>query len=197
MSEPKSLNFIQNNTVFIHGDFDKTITTEVFPHLYTLIDLEKAKKQGKIKISINSNGGDSAILRAFFSFIEQAKSENIIVETIVEGKAYSCGSQLAIAGTKGHRYITAWGEHLVHYGQGSSWGYTEIDFERSAEHLKIWKKRQAEFYLYHTKLTKEQIEKLRIQDSAFLYADECIKYGLADKIIGDKKMLTPASLNIL
>jgi ATP-dependent protease ClpP protease subunit len=197
MSEPKSLNFIQNNTIFIHGNFDKTITTEVFPHFYELIDQEKAKKQGKIKISINSYGGKTDILQAFCSFIEQAKSENIIVETIVESVAYSCGSQLAIMGTKGHRYITAWGEHLVHYGSGVVGGSSEISFERSTEMMKIHKRRQAERYEFYTKLTKEQVEKLMVQDSAFLYADECIKYGLADKIIGDKKMLTPASLNIL
>lgn len=198
MSEKQSLNFVIGNTIYIHGEFDTSIITDVIPYFNNLIEKEKNNKNAKITFSINSNGGFTTYVRSLLSYVEKAKSQGIIIETYVDDRAYSCASILAISGSKGHRYITSWGEHLVHYGgSGNVRGFTEIDFDRTAKRLKNHKKRNQEIYMYYTNLTLNQIKKLEEQDSAFLYAHECIKYGLADKIFGDENMLKQVSLNIL
>lgn len=197
MSDKPHLNYVNGNRVYIHGGFDDTIIENVIPYLYNLIDQQSNLKNGKIVFSINSVGGRSDTLRSLLSLIEQAKEKKVIIETYVESVAYSCGSVLAMSGTKGYRYIAIWGSHLIHYGLAYASGRTPTNFQRDVEHATFYKNIDKELYLYYTKLTLDQVNKLMEQDSSYLYADECIKYGLADKLIGDKNMVTQISSNIL
>ena len=63
MENKKTKNFVTDDgNVYILGDFDSTISTEVIPILMSLIDQMAARKNPEIHIYINSPGGDACEL---------------------------------------------------------------------------------------------------------------------------------------
>ena len=61
MDKQSKENFINKNTVYIHGEFDIDII-EILPLIRKEIDNQKTLKNGKIIFSINSVGGYVYIL---------------------------------------------------------------------------------------------------------------------------------------
>ncbi len=62
MAEEKAkLNFTQDNTVYIHGEFDDSIVS-ILPTIKSIIETQKTLKNGMITFSINSIGGYNYIL---------------------------------------------------------------------------------------------------------------------------------------
>jgi len=180
-------NFVDKNIVYIHGDFDKSIT-ELLPKINDIVIAQKVLKAGKITFRINSNGGHVHILQSLLNIVEQAKKDGTIVETIVECMAYSCGSQLACSGTIGHRFMSEYAEHLCHYGSGRACPSTPEQLKRGAGYLKrnfanikSRYKKYCEPTAQKGMLTK--LFKKMKDDSFFIPAKECIKYGLCDQIL--------------
>lgn len=187
MSEKYKQNFITNNTIYIHGELGTDII-ELLPLIRTEIDRQKILKDGKIVFSINSEGGYMYILTSLLNLIDYAKKEGVIVETVVEFMAYSCGSLLACSGSVGHRYIAKYAEHLCHFPRGSFYSATPTQADRNANYLKRCMQNVKDMYKSNCKETaqKSYIEKLfyNMKDDCFyIPAKECIKYGLADKIL--------------
>ena len=116
----KSLNFIQKRKYYNHGAFDETVSHEIIPKFIKDIEDKKKIRDAKIKFYIASNGGVTYYLKNLLSLFELAKADDIIIETYVFSHAYSCGSMLACAGTKGHRFIVEDAEHLCHLGSSGS-----------------------------------------------------------------------------
>jgi ATP-dependent protease ClpP protease subunit len=131
MEKKESLNFIENDIVFIYGKFDDTISTHVIPGFFDLVKNESKKKDGKIVIDINSHGGYTRILYQLLAIIENAKSKGVIVETRALGVAMSCGSILAASGTKGNRFISENTTHLCHLGSSGFRVYTDTQLDRA------------------------------------------------------------------
>jgi ATP-dependent protease ClpP protease subunit len=187
MDKQSKENFINKNTVYIHGEFDIDII-EILPLIRKEIDNQKTLKNGKIIFSINSVGGYVYILISLLNLIDYAKKSGVIVETIVESMAYSCGSLLACSGSIGHRYIAEYAEHLCHFPRGSFYSATLEQLDRNAERLKRVMLNCKSIYKKYCKDTAQKgyIEKLfrsMKDDNFFIPAKECIKYGLADKIL--------------
>ena len=180
-------NFVDKNIVYIHGEFDESII-ELLPKINDIVIAQKLLKAGKITFSINSNGGYVYILNSLLNIVEQAKKDGTIVETIVEDRAYSCGSQLACSGTIGHRFMSEYAEHLCHYGRGGFCPHTPEQVEREASYLKRNFANIKSRYKKYCEPTAQKgmvtklFEKMK-DDSFFIPAKECIKYGLVDKIL--------------
>jgi ATP-dependent protease ClpP protease subunit len=187
MENKHKVNFVSNNTVYIHGEFNESMV-ELLPQIQTIIDSQKKLKEGKIIFDINSIGGSGQILMSFINLIEKAKKEGVIVETIVQCKGSSCGSMLACSGTVGHRYISEYAEHLCHFGSGWSKWASPTQIERGAEYALRWQNNAKAMYKKYCEPTAQEgyITKLfeNMKDDCFYVpAEECIKYGLADKIL--------------
>jgi ATP-dependent protease ClpP protease subunit len=174
------LNFVQDDTVFIHGIFDESISRHVVPQLYKLIDQESKKKDGKIIFDISSFGGYSQYLMHLLGIIEKAKRDGIVVETRVLSYAFSCGSMLACSGTKGSRFISESTEHLCHLGSGGTFVTNDIELERQTEFV------QAHFDFVRNTYKKyasiPDLKKVIKDDSLFVRGQKIIDWGLADKI---------------
>ncbi len=180
--EKPGLNFSAGNGFYIYGEFDDTIMTNIVPALIKEIEYQKNLKESKIKFYINSNGGIADILFNLLSLIESAKKENIVVETYVFGKAYSCGSLLACAGTKGHRFIGEYAEHLCHLGSTSSGSITNpIESKRMQERIDSHFKDIKSIYKKYASI--KNLDKVIENDRYFIRGDDIITNGLADKII--------------
>ena len=174
------LNTYSNNTVYIHDNFNDSLSL-ILPNIDFIINEQKDKKEGKIIFDICSHGGYAYILKELLNRVEYAKSQNIIVETIVRSQAYSCGSMLAISGTKGHRYIGEYAEHLVHLGSAGMRVQDNAEFSRMKDHI------QRHFDLVKNVYKKyaniENLDTKIENDSWYIYGEDCIKQGMADKFL--------------
>ena len=188
MAEEKAkINFTQDNTVYIHGEFDDSIVS-ILPTIKSIIETQKTLKNGMITFSINSNGGYNYILHSLLNLIEYAKKEDVIVKTVVEYRAESCGSLLACSGSTGHRYMSEYAEHLCHFPRGFTYSATPLQVERNAEFYKRGMASVKDMYKKYCEPTAEdgyieQLFEAMKDDNFYIPAKECIKYGLADQIL--------------
>lgn len=180
-SKPKKLNFTYENKIYIHGLFDESIVEDVIPFFHEMIKKEKDKKEGKIIIEIASCGGYTYILKNLLALVEKAKEEGIIVETRVFSHAYSCGSILAISGTKGHRFVGPYAEHLCHLGSaGTGRVSTDMQLERQTALLKRHFDFVREIYTKYSAIP--DLEKAIQDDDFYIAGRELIDWELADKL---------------
>lgn len=146
--------------------------------------LEEAKKnvitsefeEPKIHLYINSYGGDAY---AGISGAHIIQSFPIKIVTIADGFVASSATLLYLSGKE--RYITKYSQVLIHqiraYFQGK---YDEMKDEiRNTTDLM---KSLVQFYKETTKLKGSQVKKY-LKKEVHFSTKECIKYGLASKIV--------------
>jgi len=78
--------------------------------------------QPVIPVIIDSYGGE---VYSLLSMIAEIRSSELPVATVVKGKAMSCGSFLAAAGTRGYRYCDPESTYMIHEVSSMAWGKTE------------------------------------------------------------------------
>lgn len=131
-----------------------------------------------IKIWINSDGGDTNITMFMANIISLSKTPVI---TIGMGRSYSSGGLLLMAGHK--RYIFESTSVLIHDGSTGAIGDTGKVID-NLEFTKEMEFRVRDFILAHTKIPADLLDKNYRRDW-FLFSDDVIKYGVADRIIAD------------
>jgi ATP-dependent protease ClpP protease subunit len=179
MKDKATKNFVANNKIYIHGNFDEDIIFNILPIFDDLIKNQKILKEGKISIDIDSNGGYARYLNSLLMRVEKAKQEGVIIETIVSAYAYSCGSLLAVAGTKGHRFVSESAEHLCHLGSGGLIVKNDVELERNNDRLKS----HFDFVRKHYKKYANipNLNQVIKDDCLFVRGQKIIDWGLADK----------------
>lgn len=184
----KILNFVSTDgDVFILGEFDDSISQNVIPALVKHIEEIAEEKNPYIRVYINSNGGQAKQLWALLSLFTMAKLRGIKIITINIGFAYSCGSMLAICGDE--RYMFKYARNLMHLGRQGDDVTTFKQIDRVNKSMKEHFETIVDVYKKHTKMPEEMIRKEISDDSYFLNADECLKYGFVDKIIEEPNEL--------
>ena len=183
-SSQQKLNYVDTSgNVYIMGEFDNTISENVIPHIVKRIDEIEDKPDAKLFFYINSNGGYCHELYNLLTLIDIAKAKGIKIYTIVCGRAYSCGSMLAIHGD--HRAIYKYGTHLMHLGEAGSSAKTFKQLERESENIKEHFENIVKMYVENTNIPEKQVREMLLDDSCFLNAEQCKKLGLVDEIIGE------------
>lgn len=181
-----TLTYRDENRFYISGTFDNDMESGVISHLRSEIEKQAAKTDGLIEFYISSHGGNTFVLIQMVELVELAKRKGVKVRTIVTSHAYSCGSLLAVAGTKGERFISRYAEHLAHYGQFD--GYrksTPLQIERDAEAFRRWTKQIIDHYKRYCEIP--DLEEHLKDDSFWIPAENAIKWGLADKYTEELK----------
>lgn len=174
-------NFVRENNVYIFGEFDESISSNVVPELTKLITTESEKKNGRINFFINSCGGYVKELHALLALINMAKANNILITTTVLGNAYSCASMLAIVGEK--RFIYEGAFHLMHLGSVVTSVETFEQSKRNESKIEKHFNFIVSLYDRHTKMPKEDIIEAVKDNDYYIDAQDCIKLGFADFII--------------
>lgn len=180
------LNYVDDGKVYILGEFDETISQNVVPEFTKLISTKKDQKNAEINIYINSNGGYVKELLALHTLCDLARKEGIKIITYVIGIAYSCGSLLAVYGDKRYMYKNA--TNLMHLGQATKTIQTPLQLERISKHVGEFFETTIQIYKQCTKMSEKEIRKKLEDDDYYLNAQECLKYGLCDEIIGEKEI---------
>jgi ATP-dependent Clp protease protease subunit len=131
-----------------------------------------------IKVYINSDGGSVTAVMNFINAIQLSKTP---VHTIGMGKVYSAGGLMLMSGHK--RFIFPSTTALIHDGSdgyignvGKMKDYQEFS-KKMESHMEDW-------IIKNTKITKE-LYKEKCREDWWLFPNEIIEYGLADKIITD------------
>ena len=171
---------LANREIFWNCDVD----TDLVDFSWQILEWNREDKDILIEnrkpiiIYINSDGG---CLNSTMNFIDMIKLSKTPVITIAMGKAYSAGGLLLMAGHK--RYIFKDTTFLLHDGSTGAFGSVSKVVD-SLEFTQKTEKRMKEFILANTKINEDLYDKNYRRDW-FMFSDEIIKYGVADKIIID------------
>jgi ATP-dependent protease ClpP protease subunit len=178
----KSKNFVTDDgNVYILGEFDSTISTEVIYALVSLTEQLAHIKNPTIHIYINSYGGDASELFSLLSILDDAKKKNITIYTHVIGVAYSAGSILAAYGD--YRTMSRYSDHLLHLGCAGAEFSAFEQLKREAENNVKHFNKILQIYSEHTKIPKKKLTEMLKDDKLYLDADQCLKYGICDEIV--------------
>lgn len=138
------------------------------------------KDRTPIKIFINSDGGS---LNAVMTIIDLIKLSKTPVMTIGLGKCFSSGGLLLMGGHKGLRYILPSCQILIHDGQTGAVGNVSKVMD-NLEFTKESEERVKSYVIGQTNITDELYDKNYRRDW-WIFAEEGISLGVADKIITD------------
>ena len=166
---------VKKRNVFHYEPIDSKVGYKVIKELLAL----DAKKKAPIYFWLNTPGGCTGTGMAIIQTMRHIKSKVI---TIINTEVCSMGGHIAVAGNE--RWISKDGVFMAHdmWGGQSPDEYSHKQIARGQfldDYYKGILNRNLKTY---TNLTDAQLKKARTQE-LWLFAEDCIKYGVADKII--------------
>lgn len=183
MAKSKNLELIEEveirspPTILLYGEIDDEMIAQASA---VLIDEQYEEiKAEKIKILINSPGGD---LHAAFSFIELMEASLIPIETFAAGQCVSAGLFIFMTGTKGMRTVTPSCSAMSHT-YSTDFGGSHWDLKDVIKELTYTQERIIAHYLKHTGIDKKIIMRNLIgKGDHWLRPTDLVTYGLADQV---------------
>ncbi len=149
-----------------------------------LLFLEMENPEQDIHLYINSPGGSVSSGLGIYDIMQFVKCD---VRTYCTGLAASMGSLLLMAGAKGKRYVLPHSRVMIHQPliQGGLSGQV-TDIEIHARELVDTKRRLLKIYEKHS---GQPVEKLAsdMERDTFMSAEVAVEYGLADKVVTNRK----------
>lgn len=147
------------------------------------LEVEDPKKD--IHLYINSPGGSVTAGLAIYDTMQYVKPD---VVTICVGQASSAAALLLAAGAPGKRVSLPNARILIHQPIGGAYGQA-TDVEIHAREIRRIKERVNSILTRHTGQPLEKIERDTDRDF-FMSAEEAKNYGIIDKVIEPKKLIT-------
>ena len=136
-------------------------------------------KTEPITLEINSPGG---YVTYGLSIIDTISAIEAPVYTIISGEACSMAAMISIVGKK--RFITVNGFWMQHSTSDLVGGNIQNIKDQAGFVIKLEKHLNA-IIQKHTKLSKRQLTQIR-NGQLWLFAEDCLKYGVVDKILYPK-----------
>jgi len=167
---------LDERIIMLNEDFNDTMAGLIVSQL---LYLQSENSTKDITMYINSPGGN---VTSMWSIIDTMNLIKPDVSTVCVGIAASAASLTLAAGTKGKRFILPHAEVMIHQPSGGSQGQAS-DIQIQANHILKTKDLLHNFMVERTGQPLEKIVKDMDRDS-FLSAEEAMKYGIVDKIIG-------------
>ena len=171
---------LKDRIIFLSEDVNNVSASLVVAQL---LFLESEDPDKEISLYINSPGGSITDGMAIVDTINYIKCP---VSTICVGMAASMGAVLLASGEKGRRFATPNSEILIHQpliSGGLSGQTTEIKIH--ADHMVRTREKLNKLLSERTGQSLETIEKDTERDN-YMSAEEALKYGLIDGILGNR-----------
>lgn len=167
---------LSERIIYLSGPIDDNLATNVTAQLLYL----ESQSSAPINIYINSPGGNVTSGLAIYDTMQYIRCE---ISTVAIGQAYSMGSLLLTAGSRGKRFILPNTSVMLHQPSGGFQGQVS-DIEIHARHVIRTKDRLNRIYQKHIRegTSLETIHELLDRDR-FLSADEAVSLGLADRVL--------------
>lgn len=137
-----------------------------------------------IKLMIHSYGGN---LDCAFAMIDCIALSKTPVHTYNLNACMSAGCLIFLNGHKGHRYCMPLSMALIHEGSGGSQGTFE-QVQAQNENYKKLMEMMRKNILAHTTIDVKTLNKWKNKE-IYLYAEEQVKYGLADEVVSDMSQM--------
>ncbi|MFZ3031574.1 MAG: ATP-dependent Clp endopeptidase proteolytic subunit ClpP [Candidatus Moraniibacteriota bacterium] len=167
---------LKDRIIFIGSPIDDGAANAIIAQL---LFLESVNQKEDIKMYINSPGGSVSAALAIYDTMQYVRPE---IQTICIGMAASAAALLLSAGKKGKRMVLPNSEVMIHQVLGGASGQaTDIDIH--ARHILKTRDRLNKILAKHTGQKLAKIEKDTERDY-FMSAEEAVKYGIVDKVIG-------------
>lgn len=175
-------NYMFGEKVFLLDEINEENCAYLIGDLSTFVLNEDNFGKALIFI-INSPGGSVYTMMTIIGLINIAKLNNITVSTFVLGWAASAASMIAVQGD--NRFMSHISRHLIHFG--CIWDMTtkHSEIEKTYIQNKEYANNLRNLYLSTSKgkLSPKTLEELQSDERGYLNAEDCLKYGLCDKIL--------------
>lgn len=173
---------LKDRIIMLNGEVNDVSSNLIVAQL---LFLESEDPDKDIYLYINSPGGSVTAGMAIYDTMQYIKCD---VSTICMGLAASMGSFLLSAGAKGKRFSLPNSEIMIHQPLGGFQGQvTDIDIH--AKRMLKTKDRLNKILSENTNKPLEEIKK-DVERDYFMDADEAVEYGLIDKVIKNKEVVT-------
>ena len=166
---------LENRIVFLVGEINPSSASRV---MMQMLYLENQRRNQEINFYINSPGGAVDDTLALYDTMRFLSSP---IATYCIGRAYSGGSVLLTAGTKGRRFILPHAKVMIHQPYGGITGQAE-DIRLQAEQIIKSKQLLTDIIAKHTGQTSERVKEDSERDKYFT-AEEAKEYGLVDEVL--------------
>lgn len=166
---------LENRVVFLIGEINYGSAARV---MMQMLYLDNQKKGQDINLYVNSHGGTVDDTLAVYDTMQFLSAD---VATYCIGRAYSGGSIILAAGTKGKRFMLPHAKVMIHQPLGGVGGQAE-DIKIQAEQIIKSKRMLAEILAKHTGQTVEQVLADSERDKYFT-AEEAKNYGIVDEVL--------------
>jgi ATP-dependent Clp protease, protease subunit len=167
---------LKERVVFLVGPVNDMTANLVVAQL---LFLEAENPDKDISLYINSPGGSVTAGMAIYDTMQFIKPD---VSTLCIGQAASMGALLLTAGAAGKRYCLPNSRVMIHQPLGGFQGQAS-DIEIHAKEILFLRSRLNDILAKHTGQSVESIEKDTDRDN-FMSAEQSVKYGIVDKLIG-------------
>ena len=166
---------LENRIVFLVGEINHASASRV---MMQMLYLENQRRNQEINFYINSPGGVVDDTLALYDTMRFLSSP---IATYCIGRAYSGGSVLLTAGTKGRRFILPHAKVMIHQPYGGITGQAE-DIRLQAEQIIKSKQILIDIIAKHTGQDPAQVRSDSERDMYF-DAQEAKDYGLVDEVL--------------
>lgn len=173
--------FNNNRIIYLTGTIDENPVSNVIASLFSLLKKDSKKP---INLVISTYGGSIYDMLGLYDAISYVKSVGCPVHTIGLAKIMSAGVLLLACGSHGHRLV---GEHtsiMYHLGKDEIHG-DMFEISNGLKELERIDILVNKLLSKHTNMSIEQIDELlKERQDVYITAEEAIKMGIADKILG-------------
>lgn len=170
---------LKERVIYATGPVDDNMATLVTAQL---LYLEAENPEKDIYLYVNSPGGS---VTAGLGIIDTMNFVSPDVCTIVYGQVASMGSAIATCGAKGKRLMLPNSRHMIHQVSAGTYGNIN-DMIPTLEQVKSLNDLMMRILSEATGQTVETIVNDTYRDK-YMTASECVAYGLADRIIVNRK----------
>ncbi len=176
---------LENRIVFLIGEINHASASRV---MMQMLYLENQRRNQEISLYINSPGGAVDDTLALYDTMRFLTSP---IATFCIGRAYSGGSVLLTAGTKGRRFILPHAKVMIHQPYGGVTGQAE-DIKLQAEQIIKSKQILIDIIAKHTGQDPDVIRRDSERDKYFT-AEEAKAYGLVDEVLSEPPKDLPST----
>lgn len=175
--------FLKNGSIMVWGD----ITLELAYNVIAELKFLHKKNVKEITLCVASDGGDIDAACGIIDYMQILQRENIIIKTVVEGHAYSCGCYISGFGTVGNRYATENSVLMLH--ETYSYGAGPENLTKSQKELEAAKSQtnhlMDSFAKHIGYKSKKQIDKFiqEIKNDLWMDVNSAIKHKIVDVVL--------------
>ncbi len=178
---PAESRLFAKRKLFIKGEITAQSACEFLENIMVLVDDDPDQP---IHVFINSPGGEVNAGLMIYDFIKGARTP---IKLYCVGMAASMAAIILAGGRKGERYILPHSKVMIHEPLiAGGVGGSATSIKHTADSIMETKRLTVELLAADTGKTEEEIDAAISYDN-YMNANECVEFGICDKIITEIK----------